>query len=294
MERVEAERRAGALLGDNVLDERRGVGAHELDVLASLGAELVEELPQRRLVLAGHRPEQPPGVVVDDDRHVAVPLAVARLVDADASHVREAVDELAAFGADPFDDAADRAPRHAQQRRHGGLVGAHDEPRDVVLERPRERRAVPRPRDSSDDHGMRWACHTRSEGLDERLHDAQVQGTPAAHPIARVEPRASAMAVWASAQQAPPRMDPDHHELLVAVLPALDVLDDGVSLDAEQPRPYARSVHPALLVRPLVSTTRIVREARGARSSATEFRPTGPAGEPETYAPPRYAFVGSG
>ena len=88
---VDAQRRVGAPLGHHLGDPGGGVGTDQGDLFASLLAQEIEEATERLLVAPDRRPDEPPGVVVDEDRQVAVALLVADLVDPDAAEAVEGV-----------------------------------------------------------------------------------------------------------------------------------------------------------------------------------------------------------
>lgn len=117
-----------------------------MHLFAALLAELVEEPEHRRAIPARGRPHEPAAVVVDHHGEVALALAVADLVDPDPLETGEQIDLPARFGRDPLADLADGAPRDPHQRSDRGLRGVHRKPRGLVLEGPREPRAMARPR----------------------------------------------------------------------------------------------------------------------------------------------------
>jgi hypothetical protein len=77
VERVHRAHRVRGALGDDVGDPLRAVGADVGEPVGALFAEGVEEGPQDVLAVAVGHPHEVPGVVVDHDRHVLLPLAVA-------------------------------------------------------------------------------------------------------------------------------------------------------------------------------------------------------------------------
>jgi hypothetical protein len=124
------------------------------ELASAILAEGVEEALQGVLVAAWRGPHQPPQVMVDDHRQVAVALLVADLVHADPAQPLEPVDLGGLLGGDPRADPADRAPGNAQQlpdRRPGGM---HRQPRRGVLEATGEPGAGPGPRYCRDDHAV--------------------------------------------------------------------------------------------------------------------------------------------
>jgi hypothetical protein len=109
----------------------------------------------------------------------------------------------------------------------------------LVLERAREPRAVPGPRNRTDHDAVTAAGHPRRVGLDERQRAAEIQRTPTPAPTAEVIPRAASPADPATLTLAPRR--PDRHDDLVLTAD-LHVLDDR-PLDAQQPHPYPELAH---------------------------------------------------
>lgn len=71
------------MLTDAVRDPPRAVACDDLDGLALLPRQLLEEEVEHLLAVALVRPHDRVRLVIDDDRDVAVALAVAGLVDAD-------------------------------------------------------------------------------------------------------------------------------------------------------------------------------------------------------------------
>ena len=91
VERVVADAGVGAALADRSGDPRGHVAGDELDLVAALFAEQIQELLDRLAVPAGAGPHQPAGVVVDDDGEVSLPLADRDLIDPDPLEPREQV-----------------------------------------------------------------------------------------------------------------------------------------------------------------------------------------------------------
>lgn len=91
MERVDAEPRIGAPLGDDIRDPLRAVRRDDGDLLAARFTEKVKEAPQRLLVPPDSRPDEAARIVVDADCQVAVVTLVADLVDADAAQPLEGI-----------------------------------------------------------------------------------------------------------------------------------------------------------------------------------------------------------
>ena len=82
VERVQADLGVRAALGDGDRDPVGHVAGHQLDLLAAVVAQQIQELVDRLLVAAGVRPHQPAGVVVDHDREVSLTFANRDLIHA--------------------------------------------------------------------------------------------------------------------------------------------------------------------------------------------------------------------
>jgi hypothetical protein len=105
------------------------VAGHQFDLFAALFAEGVQERLDGPPVTAGGGPDQPSGVVVDDDGQVALALAMADLVDPDPVQPGEQIDLAAGFVAHALADGADRPPRDPHQLRDRGLRRVDGQPR---------------------------------------------------------------------------------------------------------------------------------------------------------------------
>jgi hypothetical protein len=101
-------------------------------------AERVEERLDGLAIAPGRGPDQAPGVVVDDDRQVAVALSVADLVDPDPREAVEQIDLKLGLDDHPLADPADRAPRDPHQQGDRGLARVDRQPRRLILKRARE------------------------------------------------------------------------------------------------------------------------------------------------------------
>src|SRR4051794_15979389 len=154
---------------------------------AAVRAERVEERLDALAVAAGRGPHQPAGVVVDDDGQIALPLAVADLVDPDPTQPGEQVAPPGRLGRDTFTDRTDRAPRDPQQLGDGLARALHRQPRRLVLEGPGKARPVARPRHRADDHTMLTAAHPRRLRLDIGQRRAKVKRPPAPPPLTEIE-----------------------------------------------------------------------------------------------------------
>ena len=98
------------------------VHGHRLEPQTGFWSDLGEESCQRLGALALAGPDDPTAIVIDDDRQVAVSLAIAELIDTDAAQsVQSARVELAID--DATNDHPDGAPVNAQQLGDRGGVG---------------------------------------------------------------------------------------------------------------------------------------------------------------------------
>jgi hypothetical protein len=222
MEGIDAALGLRAALRQHRLDPSRHVAGDELQALGALGAERVEERLDRRLVAPRRRPDQPPGVVVDDHGQVAVALAVGDLVDPDPPQAGEQVEVTPRLYGHPLADPADAAPADPHQLRDGAARRVHRQPGDLLLEGSREARVVPGPGDGADDHAMLRAAHSRRIGLQVGDRRAEVQRPPASPPLAEVEARGSAAADAAAVTLPMVRADRHHYLPPIVELHALD------------------------------------------------------------------------
>ena len=83
VERVVADVRVRAALADRPGDPRGHVAGHELDLVAAVFPEQIQELLDCCLVAAGTGPHEAAGVVVDHDREVSLPFANRDLIHPD-------------------------------------------------------------------------------------------------------------------------------------------------------------------------------------------------------------------
>ena len=131
VERVDAPLGVRAMLHDAVRDPPRAVAGDDLDGLALFPRQLLEEDVEHLLAVALVRPHDRVRLVVDDDRDVAVALAVAGLVDADqfqplVAFLRVGLKHLPR----ELDEPTDCLPVDAQQLGDALLAeSALDEPR---------------------------------------------------------------------------------------------------------------------------------------------------------------------
>ena len=138
-------------------------------------------------VAAGGRPDQPAAVVIDDNGQVALPAAMAYLINADPPQPGEQIDLALRLIGDAFADPADRSPRDTHQLRNRGLGAVDGQPRRLVLERAREPRVVTRPRHRADHDTVATARHPRRFGLHERERRAEIQRAPAPPAVSKIE-----------------------------------------------------------------------------------------------------------
>ena len=190
MERIEAELGLGRSLANDVADPGGRVSGDDLELRRTLGSEQVEEQFDRGPRAPFGCPDQPAGVVVDDDDKVLVALAERYLVEADAPQVGQPVGAGPHLVDDPLDDAADGAPADAHLVADRLLVGVGGHPGDGVLERPREARAVPGPGHAAVDHTAVPAADPLAGRLDPHLHQAGIERSPAPRAAASVVERA--------------------------------------------------------------------------------------------------------
>ncbi len=241
---VDAELRLGAALVDDLGNPRDGVGAHGLDSARPLGTRQVKESGQRLRVPSDFGPDDPPSVVVADDRQVVMALAVAHLVDADAAQARERVSTTPDLVEGPRDDGADRAPRDAEQLADGRLRRAGDKPLDLVLKAGGEAGAWSCPQHPGGSRAVSGALHPPGVGLHVGRPRPQVQCPPAARPVASVVLRAPRPALRAAPTRVTPRTH--HHDQYLTRDVDADVLHDD-ALDAHQHPDYLPDSHTAWL-----------------------------------------------
>jgi hypothetical protein len=184
------------------------------DQCAPRRAEYVEELAQGGPVAARCGPQQPTGVVVDDDGQLAVPALVGDLVDTDPGQPVRAVTEGFDVGPDAGDDRTDGAPGDAHQVRDRGLRTLGHQPGDGLVEGERVTRAVACPRHVRDDNPVLGATDPRRIGLEEHPRRAGIQRPPATPSLAAVVTPAATPAHPAPASSAPRRSYSSHQQLL--------------------------------------------------------------------------------
>ena len=116
--------------------------------------------------------------MIDDDGQVALTLAMRYLVDADSPQPVEQVGVAGRLLTDAFADTADRPPRDPHQLGDCGLRRIHRQPRRLVLERSREPRAVPGPRDRTDHDATRGAAASTNASVVPRFSARHRRGSP--------------------------------------------------------------------------------------------------------------------
>src|ERR1035437_9169779 len=135
-------------------------------------------------------PDQVAGVVVEDHGQVALPLAVADLVDPDPLEVGEEVSPSLLAAYHPGDDGGHTAPADPQQDRHRALGAAGHQPGHLVLELGGEPGAVPGPGHRSHHHPMLWATDPGTLRLQPGHRAPQVQSPPPPRAFTPIEPGA--------------------------------------------------------------------------------------------------------
>jgi hypothetical protein len=229
VEGVHAAGGLGAAPGDHVGDPGGGVRAHLLDLPAALGAQLVEEAFQGRLVAARPNPDQLPAIVVDDHDQVALASPVGDLVDPDPAQAGQPITTAFSVRGDAGDDGAHAAPGDTHEFSDGGQVAARDQPGHLVLERPAEAAALPGPGHGGHHHAVPPAADSGRRRLQVGGGGAQVQHPPAPDSVALVV--AGAALVADSAAPLLPAAQPDR--------------DGQVPLRIELHRLYRRPVPPS-------------------------------------------------
>jgi len=134
MEGVQRDDRVRAALGDGPGDPLGVVAGDELDLLAALLAQQIEELLDRSAVAAGVRPHEPACVVVDDHGQVLLSLANRDLVEPQLRQVREQVATALGLGGDALADTADGPPRDPDRLTDRGLAPVDRQPRGLIVE----------------------------------------------------------------------------------------------------------------------------------------------------------------
>ena len=246
VEPVGAEGGVLAAFVDDIGDPLGRVRADQPYLFAALLPDEIEEPLERLLALADRRPDQPPCVVVDRDRQVAVALLVADLIQPDPLEPVERVMRGAAVSDDPVDDRSDRPPRDPQQLAQRRLRRVRHQPRRLVIERVGVPGVVARPRDLGDCRSVLGALHPRRLGLEEALHRPQIERPPPPPALTPVIPRSPRTAPPTPALRVTTRPDPRDHRALLVLLVLLDRLDHRRPVDTEHTPPYIDAEHAAL------------------------------------------------
>ncbi len=129
--RVRQPIRHGAPVG------RGHVDRHRLDPLSTFLAQFLEERPQRVSAPSLPGPDHSLAVVVDDDGHVGVPLAVAELIDPDPAHASQTI-RIQPFTHNALDNVPDRPPGDSNLLRDRRSIHDLRQVRDEFFERVRE------------------------------------------------------------------------------------------------------------------------------------------------------------
>ena len=173
-------------LGRDGLDERGGhVDGDDLERFPPLLSELVEEGVEglRALPLGG--PDDAVPVVVDHRGDVAVPLAVAELVHADAPQAVQPVG-VELLGDDALDDVAHGAPGDPHHSGDLGLVGDLREVGGHLLEGPGEAAPRPGPGDELHADAAVRAFHAPWSVLEDKPDSADAEVDPSNRFVAMV------------------------------------------------------------------------------------------------------------
>ena len=91
MEGVEATDGLRSVISDSPFDPGGSIRSDDIQGLGALGAELGEEQSYCRGVASGMHPDETSGEMIDDDRQVLLPLAIADFVDTDTPQAIEKV-----------------------------------------------------------------------------------------------------------------------------------------------------------------------------------------------------------
>src|SRR5438552_2330553 len=178
VEAVENDLRVRHGVADGVDERAAHVHAHDLDLLPSLLAKLVEERLERRRVLALLAPDDPALDVIGDERQVVVVLPVADLIDADGREAIELVRSPSPLH-DALVAAPDRAPGDPEHVLDRGLVATLREVSHLLVEVVREPRARLRaPRHALDDDAALRALNAANVVAQEQRDPREVEVSP--------------------------------------------------------------------------------------------------------------------
>jgi len=235
----------GGPIGHHPGDPLGAVGADQGDHGGSLLAQQVEEAVERLLVPPDGSPYQPPGVVVDDDGQVAVPLLVADLVDPDPDQATERIVGRPSVGHHPGDDRSHCAPGDAHQLTDCRLGRVGDQPGHLVVEEPGVTGTVASPGHLGDGRTVLGTVYPWDIGLKEALHGPEIDRPPVAPTFPLVIARGTHSAAPTSALGRAPEAHVDHHRFRLLV--EVDLLDHRRPVDTEHATPYVGTEHAILL-----------------------------------------------
>ena len=241
MERVQANGRVRAALGDRPGDPRGVVAGHQLDLFAAVVAEQIQELLDGLAVPASVRPDQPAGVMVDDDREIPLPFANGDLVEPEPRDTCEQVAAVALLGHHSLADPSDRPPADPHQLADRLLRRVHCQPGALIFEAAGEPRVVPRPGHQRDHDPVLLARDPRGVGLKEAERRPEIQRPPAPPALSQVIARATAPTMRAAIPLREARAHRDHDR---PVRRQLDRLHDRLA-QAQKPGPYPLVAHAA-------------------------------------------------
>ena len=236
VERVDAAPGVRAEVLRRVGNPPRAVTGDEEDRRALLFRQLAEEHLDDLLAVALVRPDDGVRVVVDDNRDVAVPLAITGLVDADP---HEAVESFLHVGfelvPDEVDEMSDRLPVDPQVL--GDLLLAEpalDHPGRREREVRREARSRLGPWNGCGHHAIHGTAHAGNPGADPHLDGSEVHAAPEG----LVADVVMDMAFPSADRAAPPEplADVDVHDergLAFRVFPEIEAVDNR-PLDMEE------------------------------------------------------------
>ena len=201
----------------------------------------LEEPVQGGHVPSRRRPDQAPGVVVDDHGDEAVPALVGDLVDPDAPEALEAVDPGVDVGRYPGDDRPDTSPGDAHELGDRRLGGLHGEPGDTVIEVAGVSGVVACPGDLRHRRAVGGTVDPHRRALQEAPHPTQIHSPPVPPALPLVIARRPGSTAPAPAPSRPPRAHMDHDR--VRRLVEDDLLDHRRPVDTDHPTPYVGIEH---------------------------------------------------
>ena len=244
VERVEADLGVGNGGADGALVLAAHVDRDRPDRVAA-GPELVEELGEGGAVAPRPAPHDRSRAVVGDAGQVALPAAVADLVNADRDQPLEPA-FVEVVGGDALDDPPDGVPADPEQPRDRGLGHLLRQPRNDVLQVARVMGARPGPRHRLHAHSAGLTAQQPQLALDHAAVGAEVEVAPALDAtVVNLELPAG---LPAARTDAPTPAQPDGHDHPLGT--EADV-DDGRPRETEQPLECGGDAHVALLAEPL-------------------------------------------